>query len=189
MECRGIPPTSAQGELCGAAMMMMMRISIKHSVGLWAIYLWLSIFTWEAAPTMPIRWIESAVYNPPLHLIAFLYSQLTSWYCFSKRVLRMKSTAFFVYGGWVNIFVHSTTPCGAASLLQTNDAESSRITWESWLHKLHALLVIIGWELSLEISGVWGYGVVKMYQLIAALAAAWRPCTWSLQQFRLARLP
>ena len=40
-----------------------------------------------------------AIYNPPLHLIAFLYSQLTPWYCFSKRVLRMKSIAFFVYGG------------------------------------------------------------------------------------------
>ena len=54
-----------------------------------------------------------AIYNPPLHLIAFLYSQLTPWYCFSKRVLRMKSIAFFVYGGCVNIFFHSTTPNGS----------------------------------------------------------------------------
>ena len=52
------------------------------------------------------------MYNPPLHIIAFFYSQLTSWYCFSKRVLRMKSTAFFVYGRWVNIFFHSITPNG-----------------------------------------------------------------------------
>ena len=36
-----------------------------------------------------------AIYNPPLHLIAFLYSQLTPWYCFSKRVLLMNSIAFF----------------------------------------------------------------------------------------------
>ena len=41
---------------------------------------------------------DYAVYNPPLHLIAFFYSQLTPWYCFSKRILRIKSTAFFVYG-------------------------------------------------------------------------------------------
>ena len=53
------------------------------------------------------------MYNPPLHLITFFYSQLTSLYCFSKRVLRMKSTAFFVYGGWVNIFLHSITPNGS----------------------------------------------------------------------------
>lgn len=43
-----------------------------------------------------------------LHLIAFFYSQLTPWYCFSKRVLRIISTAFFVYGGCVNFFFHST---------------------------------------------------------------------------------
>ena len=54
-----------------------------------------------------------AIYNPPLRLIAFLYSQLIPWYCFSKRVLRMKSIAFFVYGGCVNIFFHSTTPNGS----------------------------------------------------------------------------
>ena len=54
-----------------------------------------------------------AMYNPPLHVIAFFYSQLTSWYCFSKRVHRMKSTAFFVYGGWVNIFFHSISPNGS----------------------------------------------------------------------------
>ena len=53
-----------------------------------------------------------AIYNSLLHLIAFLYSQRTSWYCFSKRVLRMESIAFFVYGGCVNI-CHSTTLNGS----------------------------------------------------------------------------
>lgn len=43
-----------------------------------------------------------------LHLIAFFYSRLTPWYYFSKRVLRIVSTAFFVYGGCVNFFFHST---------------------------------------------------------------------------------
>ena len=53
------------------------------------------------------KWFE--MINITLEYAGFL----TSLYCFSKRVLRMKSTAFFVYGGWVNIFLHSITPNGS----------------------------------------------------------------------------
>lgn len=55
--------------------MMMVMISIKHSVGLWAdmrlqsICLYLSIFNWT--PDLS----SYAIYNPPLHLIAS-YSQI-----------------------------------------------------------------------------------------------------------------
>ena len=45
------------------------------------------------------------MYNPPLHLIASSFTPSYSpWYCFSKRIFRIKSTAFFVYGGFFNIF-------------------------------------------------------------------------------------
>ena len=54
-----------------------------------------------------------STYNPPLHLIAPLLLPANPWYCFNKRFFRIKSTAFFVYGGWINIFFHSTTPNGS----------------------------------------------------------------------------
>ena len=44
----------------------------------------LSIFTWEVAPRVLLK--LHAMYNPPLHLTPFFYSQLIS-------------TAFLVYGG------------------------------------------------------------------------------------------
>ena len=46
-------------------------------------------------------------------LHCFLLLPANPLYCFSKRVLRIKSTAFFVYGGCVNIFFHSTTLNGS----------------------------------------------------------------------------
>ena len=67
----------------------------------------------RTCPRHPLLLKLHAMYKPPLHLINFFYSQLTSLYCFSKRVFHMKSTAFFVYDGWVNIFLHSTTPNGS----------------------------------------------------------------------------
>ncbi len=83
-------------------------------------------YTRETAPRMLFRWVDfghvlflhdflktRAMYNPPLPLITiFLYFQLALCYCFNMRVFRMKSTSFFVYRGWVNIFLYSITPNG-----------------------------------------------------------------------------
>ena len=100
------------------------NFALRRPLGWHAAVVYLSkliYFTWEAAPRMRLRTRPRhprllklhPIYNPPLHLLAFFYSQLTPWYCFSKRVLRIKSIAFFVYGGCVNIFFHSTTPNGS----------------------------------------------------------------------------
>ena len=70
-----------------------------------------------------------AMYKPPLHLINFFYSQLTSLYCFSKRVFYMKSTAFFVYNRWVNIFPHSTTPDGSFCCLSFHFSRLKRVNF------------------------------------------------------------
>ncbi len=61
------------------------------------------------------------------------YSQLSSLYCFSKRVLRIKSTAFFVYGGWVKIFFHSTTLNGSFR------CSSFHISCLKWLNFRHSI--------------------------------------------------
>ncbi len=70
--------------------MMMVMISIKHSVGLWAdmrlqsICLYLSIFNWT--PDLS----SYAIYNPPLHLIASF--SLTSWFFASNLPLSLCTT-------------------------------------------------------------------------------------------------
>lgn len=85
-------------------MMIMIMILIKHSVGLYC-YLFLHgrerecllMGRLRACPRHSPLLKSHAIYNFSLHSITFFYSQLTSLYCFSNRVLRMKSTAFFVY--------------------------------------------------------------------------------------------
>ncbi len=61
-------------------------------------------------------------------LLLFLL-QLTPWYCFNKQVFRIKSTAFFVYGGWVNIFFHSTTPNGSLRCSSSHVSCLSRLNF------------------------------------------------------------
>lgn len=95
------------------------------------------------------------MYNPPLHLMTFFYSQLTSLYCFNKRVLRMKATAFFEYCGWVNIFFYSTTINGSfrcssfhiSCLKQLNSRHSIQIRRTicgNWPHSLRSLSTFSG---------------------------------------------
>ena len=81
-------------------MMMVMRISIKHwhAAVVLSTYIYLFIlFYWQAARHPRLLKLH-AIYNPPLHPTASIfYSQLTLWYCFNKRVLRIKPAALFVY--------------------------------------------------------------------------------------------
>ena len=75
------------------------------------------------------------------------------WNCFKSPVFIIKYAAFFAYEGWVNIFLHSTTPKGSfrcsslhVSLLKRVSLWHSdricRTVWDLWPHS-HWLLFTI----------------------------------------------
>lgn len=126
-------------------------------------YVYLSIFNWEATPRTPIRWADSGpvLIHPQLLKTTYdiqfsvtlqcfcFYSHITPWYCLNKRVFRINSRAFFMCGGWVNIFFHSTTPNGSlrcsSFLSRLNFRHSTKIcrtVCKVWPHSHRSLSTI-----------------------------------------------
>lgn len=94
--------------------MMVMKISIKHFVGLGRLSIPIYFYTggcFQDAYSMGrlvtyprhprlLNYMQCTILH---YTCAFLYSQPIFWYCFSKLVLCMKSTAFLVYGRYYQL--------------------------------------------------------------------------------------
>ncbi len=98
----------------------------RHAAVCLSIRLCLSMSKEGLLPYTPIRWLDSELILviPRSFVKNTCYVQTSATnHCFltifpndflvSRRISCMKSAAFFLYGGWINIFLHSTTANGS----------------------------------------------------------------------------